>query len=153
MNSPSTDRSLPWLLRFVGGIELCAIPFVLFPMSWMAEVHASLLGLGPMPQAPIVDYLTRSLSMLYAVHGAVVFRLSFDVVRYRSLVGFLGWLHAVLGVAILAIDLSAGLPWWWVMGEGPGIAAGGALVLLLNREAVTDSQETNGTGIPGEPAT
>ena len=138
MNPTSTDRSLSWLLRFVGGIELCAIPFVLIPISWMAEIHASLLGLGPMPQAPIVDYLTRSLSMLYAVHGAVVFRLSFDVVRFRPLVGFLGWLHAALGVAILAIDLAAGLPWWWVIGEGPGIAVGGALVLMLNREPVSE---------------
>ena len=91
-----------------------------------------------MPQAPIVDYLTRSLSILYAIHGAVIFRLSFDVVRSRPLVGFLGWLHAALGVAILAIDLAAGLPWWWVIGEGPGIAAGGALVLFLNRDAVSE---------------
>ena len=118
MNPTSADRLLQWLLRFVGGIELCAIPFILVPMSWMAEVHASLLGLGPMPQAPIVEYMARTLSLLYAVHGAVVFRVSFDLVRFRPFVGFLGALHTAVGLCIIGIDLATGLPWWWVLGEG-----------------------------------
>ena len=138
MNPTSADRLLQWLLRFVGGIELCAIPFILVPMSWMAEVHASLLGLGPMPQAPIVEYMARTLSLLYAVHGAVVFRVSFDLVRFRPFVGFLGALHTAVGLCIIGIDLAAGLPWWWVLGEGPGIAVGGVLVLLLNRMAINE---------------
>ena len=138
MNPTSADRLLQWLLRFVGGIELCAIPFILVPMSWMAEVHASLLGLGPMPQAPIVEYMARTLSLLYAVHGAVVFRVSFDLVRFRPFVGFLGALHIAVGLCIIGIDLAAGLPWWWVLGEGPGIAVGGVLVLLLNRMAINE---------------
>ena len=138
MNPTSADRLLQWLLRFVGGIELCAIPFILVPMSWMAEVHASLLGLGPMPQAPIVEYMARTLSLLYAVHGAVVFRVSFDLVRFRPFVGFLGALHTAVGLCIIGIDLAAGLPWWWVLGEGPGIAVGGLLVLLLNRMAINE---------------
>lgn len=133
MNPTSADRSLQWLLRFVGGIELCAIPFILVPVSWMAEIHEGVLGLGPLPRAPIVDYMARSLSMLYAVHGTVVFRVSFDVVRYRPLIGLLGGLHVAVGAIVIAIDVAAGLPWWWVIGEGPGILVGGLLVLILNR--------------------
>jgi len=125
--------ALQWVLRLIGGIELCAIPFLLFPVPWMAEVHEKGLGLGPLPRERIVEYLARSLSAVYAVHGAVVFFVSFDVVRYRPLIGFLGAIHVVLGATILAIDAVSGLPWWWVMGEGPGIAVGGLLVLLLNR--------------------
>ena len=117
---------------------MCAIPFILVPMSWMAEVHASLLGLGPMPQAPIIEYMARTLSLLYAVHGAVVFRVSFDLIRFRPFVGFLGALHTAVGLCIIGIDLAAGLPWWWVLGEGPGIAVGGVLVLLLNRMAINE---------------
>jgi hypothetical protein len=128
--SPAADALLKWLLRLVGGVELCAVPFILFPVGWMDAVHARLFG-HPLPHGPIVEYLTRSLSVMYAVHGAVVFRVSFDVPRFRPLIAFLGGLHVVLGLTVLGIDLSAGMPWWWVAGEGPGIAVGGVLVLML----------------------
>jgi hypothetical protein len=131
--SVRADSLLTILLRLVGGIELCAIPFIFFPFPWMDAVHDRLLGLGTLPGGPIVEYLTRSLSAMYAVHGAVVFRISFDVARFRPLVAFLGWLHLALGLTILGIDLAAGVPWWWTMGEGPGIAAGGAIVIWLER--------------------
>jgi hypothetical protein len=134
MNPTRADGLLKWLLRIIGGVELCAIPFIFFPVSWMADVHDRVLGLGPLPGAPITEYLTRSLSALYALHGAVVFRLSFDVPRFRPLVPFLGGLHVLLGLVILGIDLSAGLPWWWVLGEGPGIIVGGLLVLVLSTQ-------------------
>lgn len=127
------DAALKWLLRIIGGVELCALPFVLFPFALMHEVHDRALGLGALPHAPIVEYLARSLSALYAVHGAVVFFLSFDVSRYRPLIGFLGGLHIAFGLTVLSIDLGAGLPLWWVAGEGPGIAVGGVLVLILAR--------------------
>jgi hypothetical protein len=134
----SSDVLLKWLLRAIGGVELCAIPFLLFPFAWMGAVHDRVLGLGTLPAAPIVEYMARSLSAVYALHGAVVFRLSFDVVRFRPLIGFLGWLHIALGLTVLGIDLAAGLPWWWVAGEGPGIAFGGILVLVLVRRAERD---------------
>jgi hypothetical protein len=119
----------------VGGVELCAIPFILIPVPWMDAVHDRVRGLGPLPQAPVVEYMARSLSALYAVHGAVVFRLSFDIARFRPLVGFLGGVHVALGVVVLGIDLAAGVPTWWVAGEGPGIAVGGVLLLILTRIA------------------
>lgn len=131
----SNDGLLKWLLRAIGGVELCAIPFLLFPFAWMDAVHDRVLGLGTLPQAPIVEYMARSLSALYALHGAVVFRLSFDVPRFRPLIGFLGWLHLAVGLVVLATDLAAGLPWWWVAGEGPGIATGGLIILVLTRGA------------------
>jgi hypothetical protein len=129
--SPATaDTLLKWLLRVIGGVELCAIPFILFPVAWMDAIHNRLLG-HPLPHGPIVEYMARSLSIMYAIHGAVVFRVSFDVPRFRPLVAFLGGLHAFIGLAVLGTDVSAGLPWWWVVGEGPGIAVGGVLVLVL----------------------
>jgi hypothetical protein len=129
--SPATaDALLKWLLRVIGGVELLAIPFILIPVGWMDAVHARLLG-HPLPAGPIVEYMARSLSVMYAIHGAVVFRVSFDVVRFRPLIAFLGGLHVFIGLAVLGTDVSAGLPVWWVAGEGPGIAAGGVLVLVL----------------------
>lgn len=131
--SLSADGLLKLVLRLIGGIELCAIPFILLPVAWMDAVHDNLLGLGPLPDRPITEYMARSLSAMYALHGAVVFRLSFDVPRFRPLVPFLGGLHVLLGLVILGIDLAAGLPWWWVLGEGPGIAVGGTALLVLAR--------------------
>ena len=132
--SPATaDVLLKWLLRLIGGIELCAVPFILIPVAWMDAVHDRVLGLGPLPHGPIVEYMARSLSIMYAIHGAVVFRVSFDVERFRPLIAFLGGLHVFIGLAVLGTDLSAGLPWWWVVGEGPGIAVSGGLVLVLAR--------------------
>lgn len=130
MTPATADTLLKWLLRLVGGVELFAIPFILFPVPWMNEVHARLLG-EPLPPGPIVEYMARSLSIMYAVHGAVVFRVSLDLARFRPLIRFLGGLHVLLGLAVLAADVSAGLPWWWALGEGPGIAVGGVLVLAL----------------------
>jgi hypothetical protein len=132
--SPTTaDTLLKWVLRLVGGVELCAVPFIFIPVPWMDAVHDRVLGLGPLPNAPIVEYMARSLSVMYAIHGAVVFRLSFDVPRFRPLIPFLGRLHVFIGLAVLGTDLSAGLPWWWVLGEGPGIAGLGVVMLVLAR--------------------
>ena len=134
MTPTTADTLLAWLLRLVGGVELLAALFILFPQSGMSFVHEQVLGLGPLPEGRIVEYMARSLSALYALHGAVVFRVSFDLARFRPLIRFLGGLHVWFGLTVLGIDLASGLPWWWVLGEGPGIAAGGVLILVLSRE-------------------
>jgi hypothetical protein len=64
---------------------------------------------------------------------------SFDVARFRPLIPFLGWLHVGLGAVVLLTDLAAGLPWWWVAGEGPGIAMGGLAVLVVDRQTPRDA--------------
>src|SRR5262249_24309158 len=125
MTPATADTLLQWLLRVIGGVELLAIPFILIPVAWMDAVHDRVLGLGPLPNAPIVEYMARSLSVMYAIHGAVVFRVSFDVPRFRPLIAFLGGLHVVIGLAGLGAHVSAGLPWGVGADEGTGVAAGG----------------------------
>ncbi len=132
MTDPHADTSLKWILRLVGGVEVCAIPFIFFPQGWMDAIHDRLLGLGPLPDRPVVEYMARSLSALYAAHGAVIVRMSFDVRRFRPLIGFLGWAHVALGVTVFGSDLAAGVPWFWVLGEGPVIATGGALIVAMS---------------------
>ena len=48
--------SVAWILRLVGLLSMLAILAVFMPLSWMASVHES-LGLGKMPEGPIVEYL------------------------------------------------------------------------------------------------
>lgn len=140
MTPATADTLLKWLLRAVGGVELLAVPFVVLPLSTLGAIHDR-LGLGPLPPGPVVEYMARSLSALYAVHGAVVLFLSFDVDRYRPLITLLGGLHLALGVTVLGVDLAAGVPLYWAAAEGPGIAVGGILVLVLVRTGTPPSAQ------------
>ena len=130
--APATaDFFLKWLLRLSGGLELLAVPFIAFPLWGMNAIHERWLGLGPLPAGPIVEYLARTLSALYAMHGAVLVALSMNVDRYRPLIRLVGRLHVIGGAVFLAIDIAAGMPWWWTLNEGPPIAAGGYLITWL----------------------
>jgi hypothetical protein len=58
-----------------------------------------------------------------------------DLERYRPLVGFLGVAFALMGLVLLGVDVSAGLPWWWSAFEGPPEIGVGALMFFLARPA------------------
>jgi hypothetical protein len=128
----ANDEALKHILRIVGGIELFAIPFLFIPFSWMNFVHENFVHLGPLTHTPVVEYMARTLTALYAFHGAVIVRLSFDVPRYRPIANFVGWLQVLLGLAAFAIDFAAGLPWFWIVGEGMGLAGGGLAIVFLS---------------------
>jgi hypothetical protein len=131
----TADRLLLWLVRLNAAVLLCALPCALLPFAWMDAVHRDWLGLGPLPDAAITRYMARSLSLVYAGHGFVALAVALDWPRYRTLAPLLAWLHVGFGAAMVAIDLEAGLPWWWVAGEGPSLVALGILMLALYRRA------------------
>lgn len=132
---PATSL-LTWLLRIAGGALLLAAPCSLLPMDWMSAAHNA-LGLGPLPQGPIVVYLARSASLLYAMHGAILLALAADVQRYRPLIACIGLLTFAFGAGVALIDAGAGLPWYWTALEGPPTALMGAATYRLAR-AVRD---------------
>ena len=107
---------------------------MLWPVSWMAAAHRW-LGLGEMPTGPVVEYLARSLSAFYALVGALCLVVAADPERYRHLVRFLAIAFALMSVALLGVDLAAGMPWWWTASEGPGGVVFGALLFYLARPA------------------
>jgi hypothetical protein len=127
-------RILALVLRCFGGLDCLALAAVLMPHAWMAW-GCSWSGLAEFPSAPLAGYLARSVSALYALHGATVVFLSFDVVRYRPLIRFLAQVALLHGGIMLVIDVFAGMPWWWQLIEGPLIAASGVVVLLLLKRA------------------
>ena len=123
-------RLLRAILAVTGaGLLLAAVP-IFFPAAVINYLHQQ-LGLGEFPNAAIAFYLARSTSLLYAVHGALMFFVSFNLVRYWPLVRLFGYLHIVLGLTMLGIDLSAPMPLYWIIGEGMPVAATGLLILWL----------------------
>ena len=96
----------------------------------MSQIH-SWLGLGEMNEDPILIYLARSTSLMYAVHGAVQVFTGLKIERLWPLVWLLGVLHVLIGCTMLFVDLNAGMPTYWTAGEGPPVAGLGLLILYL----------------------
>ncbi len=128
----STEQALVLVLRIMAGFELAALGAVFLPTRWMAGIHAG-LGLGPFPNAPLTEYLTRSLSALYAFHGAVLLFLSSRVRQHLAVVAFWGWLTLAMGAGMLALDWVVGMPLAWTLAEGPSILVVGSLLVRLSR--------------------
>ena len=135
MGDPATDaaksdRAVAAVLRVLGGLDVLALVAVVAPRAWLSAA-AELAGVGPLPAAPLVGYLARSASAVYALHGLTVLFVSFDVVRYRPLIRFLAWAAVVHGAVILGVDLAEGMPAWWTAVEGPAFSATGMAVLAI----------------------
>jgi hypothetical protein len=128
----NAERKLMLFLRFVGGVMVLAFVAVVMPFGWMDAIHR-LAGLGALPNAPIVHYLTRSASTLYAGYGLVLWFYSRDVKRYRPAIQFQGRLAMGFGVIMLAVDLMAGMPWHWTAMEGPVVIVLGLVITALVR--------------------
>jgi hypothetical protein len=126
------ERLLANVLRLAASFLLLAALAVLLPFPRMDSVH-SWLGLGRLPDVPIIHYLTRSLSALYAFHGAIMWGLTWNVQRYGPLIRLLAWGDIVFGMAMFVIDLTAEMPWFWTAAEGPSLVAFGILILWLQR--------------------
>ncbi len=111
---------------------LTALGAVVMPFDWMDSIHRQ-LGLGELPQAPIVGYLTRSISALYALFGALLIFLAQDVRRYRLVVRFLAVISVVFGALMLGIDCAVGMPLGWTAQEGPSVILFGGVFFWLTR--------------------
>lgn len=140
MTAPASNdsRALALVLRTLGCLDCLALLAVVVPRHWIETAHAW-AGLGGFPREPIAGYLARSASALYALHGAMIVFVSFDVARYAPLIRFLALAALVHGTVMLGIDLAEPLPVWWRYGEGPAFAATGALVLWLQGRRSTST--------------
>lgn len=125
---------LVFLLRLGGTMTVLAFPTMLLPHESMAAIHRW-LGMGELPEAPVVGYLARSVSAFYGFHGVLLFLIASDPVRYRPFVVYVGWMNVALGLMLLGIDLHAGMPGWWTAFEGPVVLMLGVVILWLSRVA------------------
>jgi len=127
-----SERLLELVLRLSAVILLAALVPAVMPFAWMAAIHRQ-LGMGELPEGPIVGYLTRSVSALYAMHGALVWFVSTDVRRYLPVVKCLAVLGIVFGAGMIVLDVSVQMPAFWSIAEGPFVIALGAVLLWLAR--------------------
>lgn len=142
MTALKAEKILTWLLRVLGALTLTALVPMVMPTSWMVAVN-DWLGLEPLHVAPLTEYLTRSLSAVYALFGAVAVYVSLDLRRYVGLVAFAGALTILLGVFFTVLDFWAGMPASWSWTEGPPtVVLGGAMVWLARRVARGDAAAT-----------
>jgi hypothetical protein len=114
------EKALVLLLRLDAILLLTALIPSVMPIAWMKGIHGH-LGLGEFPNGPLIGYLTRSLSIMYAMHGAVLLFVSLDVRRYLSVVKFIAVLGILFGLWMAALDIVVGMPLFWVVAEGPFI--------------------------------
>jgi len=126
-------RLLVWLLRVTGATMMWALVFVFCPFGWMQGIHGR-LGMGELGYTPLLSYLIRTLSALYATFGALCLFISFDVDRYRHLILFLAWLGILSGIGVTALDALLRFPLFWSATEGPfTIALSLTLIALVAR--------------------
>jgi len=124
------ERLLKLILRLTGAALVLATPFVFLPRACHGSAH-EWLGFGPYPAGPIIDYLARSASAMYALSGVFCWLVSFDVRRYAAMIVFLGAASVAFGTLMLVVDLQLGLPWWWTVGEGPSAIVLGIVLIVL----------------------
>lgn len=140
MGSPTSppNRWRPWLVRFLrlqAVVMGSAVIAIFLPAETMAAVSTR-LGVGPYVPGPLTDYLTRSLSTLYALLGSLNWITSRDPERYAGVITYMGVAAVVLSLFRLGIDLTSGMPLFWTVNDALGPAIGGFLVLWLQRKAM-----------------
>jgi len=96
---------------------LAAAGAVVLPYSWMNSIH-EWLGFGTLPDSPLVGYLTRSLSALYAFLGALSWHLASDLRRYLPALRFTVLLSFSFSFTLIGIDWMVAMPTWWTAVEG-----------------------------------
>jgi len=128
----TSEQLLRIVLRFIGSSSLLALIFVAVPYNWMNSIHVA-LGMGPLPDAPVVGYLARSTSAFYALLGGLFWVVSFDLERHRRVLIYLGAAITLLGVVLLVVDWTEGMPSFWTLWEGPFVMVFGLVLSLLSR--------------------
>jgi hypothetical protein len=126
------ERLLIWLLRLAGATEILAFISVVMPRSWMEIAHEG-LGMGTMPEGPLVMFMIRQASYAYGMHGVSLWILASDVVRFRPLIVFNGAAFLLAGPVFFLIDYTTGVPFWWTIFDSLACGATGVLLLLLAR--------------------
>ena len=136
-----SEKWLKIMLWLFGGPAAFAIfPFVM-PRRWMAVVH-QWLGMGVLPDKPIVEYLARSTSAFCAFYGFLLLFLASDVRRYSRVITFQAVAMIILPGAGAFFGLRAGMPLWWMLGDAASCWLCCGTMLVLQRQ-IAETQRSS----------
>ncbi len=138
---------LIWFFRLTAVMLLAAAIAIFLPRAWM-NIVSEWLGLGELPTAPLMAYLTRSVSALYAAIGASFWFMSRDVRRYLPLLRFLIPVTLVFDVTIITLDVLIPMPTAWIVGESLAILAWTAALWWLVRRCESPDEPRPGSPLP-----
>jgi len=137
LNRP--EKALVLLLRLDAVILLTALVPAVMPFAWMQEIHRT-LGMGELVAGPLIGYLTRSLSLLYGLLGAIEMFASGDVRRYQPVIRFIALLGMVFGLWMAGLDIAVGMPIYWICSEGPIVFLIATLMFCLSGSCADHDQ-------------
>jgi hypothetical protein len=128
-------------LRSLAIVQMLTFAVVLMPVEWIASWHAW-LGVGVMPDDPVLRYVIRGAALAQAAIGVLLWVIATDVVRYRPLVITISAIYLIGAPAYYCIDATAGMPrFWGVFDCAFCFLAGGALLTLcLLSSSITSSR-------------
>ena len=131
--SPS-ERALKVVLRVNGVVTSLAILAVFMPLEWMDRTHRY-LGMGPIPTAPVFEYLARTVSFMYFIHGTLCLMLSRDVRRFGPVITYVAVIEMIFAGLLFWIAGKAGMPRAWTWTEAPVVIGMAGLILGLRLAA------------------
>ena len=126
------ERLLVWFLRLAGVVEILAFISVVMPRSWMEASH-EWLGMGTMPEGPLVMFMIRQASYAYGMHGISLWILASNIERFRPLILFNGIAFLLAAPVFFVIDYTTGVPFWWTIFDPVACGLTGVALLLLSR--------------------
>ena len=88
------EKLLKLILRVFGLMGAFAAFAVIMPYFMMNRIYG-FMGMGTLPDEPLVGYLARTLSAFYTVAGVVLIMVSSDIQKYHSMIKVL----SIIGIA------------------------------------------------------
>lgn len=119
--------------------EIAGLIGVFMPAEWIMLIHER-LGLGTLSAPPATFfYLAHHLSLFYVLHGGLLWVAASDVRKYDGIIAFNAWAGIVFSFGVGWLGFQAGFPWYWIVMEGPLLAALSIVILVLQRRIVRPS--------------
>jgi hypothetical protein len=137
-------RFIKLFLRVIGSVSGLAVFAVVMPYCWMNAIH-QWLGMGKLPDEPIVGYLARSTSAFYALLGGLLWTVSFHLHRNRLVLRYLGVAIIFFGIVLFVVDMVEGMPLFWKISEGPISVIFGVVILWFSHRIKQTSSGENRT--------
>jgi hypothetical protein len=129
----NAERWLKIVLWLFGAPCLLALVAVVMPRGWMAVTH-EWLGMGTLPDKPIVEYLARTTSGLFFLYGWLLLLFASDVHRYARAITLQAIIVIGLSGVGAVLGFRAGMPLWWMIGDiGSCWLCCGAILWLQKR--------------------